>query len=169
MAFTASIVHVPASPFDQVLTPMALHVSPAAVSNRTPEAALPDSVLISIIDDDESVREATRGLLRSFGFVVEIFPSAPDFLQSPCLHKTSCLIADIHMPVMTGLELHGRLVELGHAIPTILITAYPDERLRARALNDGVICHLAKPFGADELLRCVREALEQGTTTEGQS
>jgi FixJ family two-component response regulator len=148
---------------------MAVHASPAAVSNRTLEAALSNNVLISVIDDDESVREATRGLLRSFGFMIETFPSALDFLGSPRLHQTSCLIADIHMPAMTGLELHGRLVELGHAIPTILITAYPDESLRARALSNGVICHLSKPFGADELLQCVHQALGQGTSTEGPS
>jgi FixJ family two-component response regulator len=169
MAFIVPIVDFSLSPFDQALTQMALYASPAAISNRTPEAALPDSALISVIDDDESVREATRGLLRSFGFVVQTFPSAQDFLQSLRLQETSCLIADIHMPVMTGVELHARLVELGHTIPTILITAYPDECLRARALNDGVTCHLAKPFGADDLLRCVRQALEQGKTTDGQS
>lgn len=148
---------------------MAVYASPAAVSNRAPETALSNNVLISVIDDDESVREATRGLLRSFGFTIETFPSALDFLASAHLHETSCLIADIHMPAMTGLELHGRLVESGHAIPTILITAYPDESLRDRALKNGVICHLSKPFGADELLQCVHRALRQRKPTEGQS
>ena len=147
---------------------MALHTLPAAVSNRTPEAALFNNVLISVIDDDASVREATRGLLRSFGFKIETFASALDFLGSPRLHETSCLITDIHMPAMTGLKLHGRLVELGHTIPTILITAYPDESLRARALSNGVICHLSKPFGADELLQCINLGLGQGAPAEGQ-
>jgi FixJ family two-component response regulator len=148
---------------------MAMRASPAVVSKRSLESALPDSILISVIDDDESVREATRGLLRSFGFTTETFSSALDFLGFPRLNETSCVIADIHMPVMTGLELYGRLLELGHVIPTILITAYPDESLRTRALSNGVICHLSKPFGADELVKCVHLALERGKPAEGQS
>jgi FixJ family two-component response regulator len=146
-----------------------VHASLAAISNRTLESALPDNILISVIDDDASVREATTGLLRSFGFTIVAFSSAQDFLVFPRLNETSCLIADIHMPVMTGVELYGRLLELGHAIPTILITAYPDESLRARALSNGVICHLTKPFGADELVQCIHLALEQRKPAEGQS
>lgn len=130
---------------------------------------MPDNLLISIIDDDESVREAIRGLLRSLGFLIEAFSSAQDFLESPRLRETACLIADIHMPIMTGLELYGRLVELGHTIPTILITAYPDDSVRARALKNGVICHLSKPFAADDLLRCVGLALERQKAAEGHS
>lgn len=128
-----------------------------------------DNALISIVDDDEFVREAIRSLLRSLGFVVEAFPSAQDFLVSPRLPETSCLVADVHMPAMTGLELYGRLVESGHAIPTILITAYGDDGVRARALSIGVLCYLSKPFAEDDLLRCVRQALEQRKTGEGQS
>jgi len=122
---------------------------------------LSENALISIIDDDEFVREALRGLLRSLGFTIEAFPSAQGFLESVRLRETSCLIADVHMPAMTGLELYDRLVESGHAIPTILITAYPEDSMRARALNNGVICYLSKPFAEDDLLRCVRSALQR--------
>jgi FixJ family two-component response regulator len=132
-----------------------------------PEATLSEDALISIVDDDEFVREALRGLLRSLGFTIEAFPSAQDFLESVRLRETSCLIADVHMPAMTGLELYGRLVESGHAIPTILITAYPDDSMRARALNNGVMCYLSKPFAEDDLLRCVRLALRRRNPSEG--
>jgi len=122
---------------------------------------LPTTTLISIIDDDEDVREAIAGLMKSWGFTVEVFPSAVDFLARPNVRDTSCLIVDVHMPRMTGTELHRRLVELGHAIPTILITAYPDDSVRDRALADGIICYLTKPCDEDALLGCVRSALER--------
>lgn len=117
--------------------------------------------LIAIVDDDESSREAAKGLLNSLGFTVEAFPSALDFLASPhILRNTCCLVADVNMPHMTGVELYGRLAELGCAIPIILITAYPDDSVRARAMADGVICYLSKPCDADTLLGCVRSALK---------
>jgi FixJ family two-component response regulator len=115
--------------------------------------------LISIVDDDESVREATTGLMQSLGYRAEAFPSAEDFLQSRRLGQTACLIADINMPGMSGLELHRHLSASGKPIPTILITAYPDEAARARALSAGVLCYLSKPFPEDDLLSCVRNAL----------
>jgi FixJ family two-component response regulator len=93
--------------------------------------------------------------------MVEAFPSGVDFLASPHVRETSCLIADVHMPRITGVELHGRLLESGYAIPTILITAYPDDSVRARVLRNGVICYLSKPFDEDALLGCVRSALER--------
>ena len=88
--------------------------------------------LISIVDDDESVREGTKGLMRSVGFRAETFESAQDFLKSDGARRTSCLILDMQMPGMVGLELHERLVASGNPVPTILITAYPDDRVRAR-------------------------------------
>ena len=97
--------------------------------------------------------------MRSFGYAVEPFASAADFLASPRLGETACLIADVHMPRMTGLELHRRLVELGHAIPTILVTAYPDNEVRTRALKDGVVCYLRKPVDENHLMQCLRAAL----------
>jgi FixJ family two-component response regulator len=125
------------------------------------EAGLPTKTLISIIDDDEDVREAIAGLLKSRGFTVEVFASAVDFLACPNVRDTSCLIVDVHMPRMTGIELHRRLVESGYAIPTILITAYPNDSVRVRALADGVVCYLIKPCDEDALLGCVWSALER--------
>lgn len=116
--------------------------------------------MISIVDDDESVREATRGLMNSLGFMAEAFASAEDFLTSERAQRTACLIADMQMPGMTGLELHARLVASGRTIPMILITGYPDDRSRARALKAGISYYLTKPFSEDALLSCIRSALE---------
>lgn len=115
--------------------------------------------LIAIVDDDEALREAIAGLLRSLGLAVEAFPSAVDFLASPSIGNTSCMIADVQMPGMTGIELYRRLRELGCAIPTILITAYSDDFVRARALADGVVGYLGKPFNDDALIACLNTAL----------
>jgi FixJ family two-component response regulator len=117
--------------------------------------------LISIIDDDESMREAIKGLMRSLGYRVEAAASAQEFLSSRYVRLTSCLIADMQMPGMTGLELHRHLSASGKPIPTILITAYPDNGVRARALSTGVIGYLSKPFEEDDLLACIRSALTQ--------
>ena len=118
--------------------------------------------LISIVDDDQAVRQSIGRLMRSLGFTAETFNSAAAFLNSSRLDQTACLITDINMPEMTGVELYERLTDAGRAIPTILITAYPDETVRERALNDGVVCYLPKPFDEADLLLCVREALERG-------
>ena len=118
--------------------------------------------LISIVDDDQAVRESIRRLMRSLGFTAETFRSAAAFLASSRLDQTACLIADINMPEMTGVELYGRLIDAGHAIPTILITAYPDDTVRGRALNDGVVCYHAQAGREADLLLCVREALGRG-------
>ena len=123
--------------------------------------------LISIVDDDESVREATRNLMDSQGFPAEAFESAEDFLHSKFVQETSCLIADIQMPGMSGLELHSHLTKSGHNIPMILITAYHNDRTQARALNAGVICYLKKPFSEDELLGCIRAVLGRHGSPRG--
>jgi FixJ family two-component response regulator len=115
--------------------------------------------LISVVDDDESVREATKGLMQSLGYASAAFPSAEDFLQSRDVSRTSCLIADVNMPGMSGLDLYRHLSALGKSLPTILITAYPDERIREGALNSGVICYLSKPFDESDLLSCLRSAV----------
>ena len=125
--------------------------------------------LISIVDDDEPFREAMTSLMKSLGFEVEAFPSAEAFLASPRLASTSCLIADVHMPTMTGIELHRQLVASGRTIPVILITAYPDDNIRARALAAGVICYLSKTFDDDALLSFVRSALVQAGPGEARS
>ena len=114
--------------------------------------------MVSIVDDDQSVRESMLGLVRSLGLEACSFESAPDFLASASIGVTGCLIADVHMPRMTGPELHARLIELGQAIPTILVTAYPNEDVRARALADGVLCYLSKPIDDDALIGCIRSA-----------
>ncbi len=122
---------------------------------------MPKKPVISIVDDDASVREGTMDLIKAMGFIAEAFQRAEDFLKSNRLHRTSCLIADVRMPVMTGLEPHRRLVRSGNVIPTILITAHADDGDRARALRAGVICYLAKPFNQDDLLACIHTALER--------
>lgn len=125
-----------------------------------PEVVLPKGRMISIVDDDQFVRKSLKRLMKALGYKVSDFSSAADFLELPSLAETDCLIADIHMPGMTGVELYGRLTGVGHAIPTILITAYPDDSVRERALNDGVVCYLTKPFRERDLIDCVRSALD---------
>src|ERR1700679_522667 len=116
---------------------------------------MPKASLISVVEDDRFFRESMRRLMRSLGYSVEAFPAAAEFLASPRLAETACLIADVDMPVMTGLELHKCLIEEGYAIPTILVTASPDEDIKARALTDGVVCYLRKPVDQEHILRCV--------------
>ena len=130
---------------------------------------MPKASLVSVVEDDRFFRESMRRLMRSLGYSVEAFPTAADFLASPRLAETTCLIADVHMPAMTGLELHRRLIEAGYAIPTILVTAYPDEDVRTRALKGGVVCYLRKPIDREHLLRCVRAALHSGDGDEENS
>jgi FixJ family two-component response regulator len=126
-------------------------------------------LLVSVVEDDQYFRDSMRRLMRSLGYSVEAFPSAADFLASPRLIETTCLIADVHMPAMTGLELYRHLIDAGHTIPTILVTAYPDEVDRARALDDGVVCYLRKPVDEQHLIRCLRAALESGEPGEQKS
>jgi FixJ family two-component response regulator len=102
--------------------------------------------IISVIDDDASVRAATNNLLRSHGYIVHTFASAEEFLRSTHLNGTSCVIADVQMPVMSGLDLLTRMRTQGYRAPFIFITAFPDESVRARALEAGAICFLAKPI-----------------------
>ena len=116
--------------------------------------------VIAIVDDDALIREALKDLLESAGYSSVVFSSAQRFLKSKRLTTFACLITDMRMPGTTGLELHQRLVAAGHAIPTILITAYPDEALRARAIGAGIRCYLPKPVTSEALLTCVGEALE---------
>jgi FixJ family two-component response regulator len=127
---------------------------------RTPEAQVQKPPMISIVDDDRAVREGLTDLIKSMGFEAESYSSASDFLKSADRRITSCLIADVQMPEMTGLELHDRQVKLGDNIPTILITAFPNDRDRKWAARSGVICYLAKPFNDDDLFACIRCALE---------
>jgi FixJ family two-component response regulator len=116
--------------------------------------------VIAIVDDDESVRVAVSGMVESFGYSVGSFESADEFLRSDRVDGTSCLILDVQMPGTSGLELHNRLMSSGHRIPTIFVTAYPDARVRERALRAGAVCFLPKPFARDELFGCINAALE---------
>jgi FixJ family two-component response regulator len=120
---------------------------------------VPKGPLVAIVDDDESIRDTTKDLLESAGFAAPaVFARAASLLKSRRLSQVSCLIADMRMPKMTGLELHRHLVATNRAIPTILMTAYPDARAEAQAIKAGVVCYLIKPFAADELLACVYRA-----------
>ncbi|HWZ71431.1 MAG TPA: response regulator [Casimicrobiaceae bacterium] len=118
--------------------------------------------VISIVDDDQSFRDSMRRLLKSLGYPVAVFPSAGEFLASPKLAATACLVADVHMPAITGIELYRQLIETGHAIPTILVTAYPDDNVRKRMLSMGVECYLPKPLEEAELIGCLRSACGRG-------
>jgi FixJ family two-component response regulator len=133
------------------------------------EAAMVKRRLISIVEDDEHFRESMIKLVKLLGYTVDAFPSAADFLVSPSLTQTACLVTDVHMPGMTGVELCRRLVDAGYTIPTILVTAYPDEDVRDQALKDGVVCYLSKPVDDNHLERCLRSALQLGTPIEENS
>jgi FixJ family two-component response regulator len=108
--------------------------------------------VISVIDDDASVRAATDNLLGSHGYPVQTFASAEEFLQSAQLNDSPCVIADVQMPAMSGLDLLTHMRTRGYKASFIFITAFPDESVRARALKAGAICFLAKPFAAPELI-----------------
>jgi len=115
--------------------------------------------LVSVVDDDRFFRESMCRLMRSLGYTVDIFSSAADFLASPRLAETACLIADIHMPAMTGFELYRHLIDAGRSIPTILVTGHPNDVDRARALNGGVVCYLRKPVDEQDLIWCLSAAV----------
>jgi FixJ family two-component response regulator len=117
--------------------------------------------LLMCVEDDPEVREAIEGLLVALGFAAEVFSSAEEFIQSSRLSETSCLITDVQLRGMSGIELQHRLAALGHRIPTIVITAFPDERIRTQALNAGAVCVLYKPINMDELVDCIDSALNR--------
>jgi FixJ family two-component response regulator len=118
-----------------------------------------ESALIAVVDDDEAIREATESLIRSVGFRAVVFPSAEDFLRSSHLQDTACLIVDVRMPGMSGLELQRQLAAANYSMPIIFITAHGDEEARARALRAGAVAFLDKPFSDEVLLRAVQAAL----------
>ena len=121
--------------------------------NKTP--------LISIVDDDRFVRRAIESLVTSHGSPACTFPTAEEFLQSPLLAETSCLISDVQMPGISGVQLQDRLADLGLSIPTIFITAYPDDAVRTRVIATGAVCFLHKPFEARSLIECIDNALNR--------
>ncbi len=115
--------------------------------------------MISIVDDDELVREATKGLVRSLGYTAVTFASAEEFLSSDSVRDTSCVIADVQMAGLSGIDLQQQLVAQGLALPVIFITAFPDERTRRRALDAGAVDYLSKPFTDEQLVSCLDIAL----------
>jgi FixJ family two-component response regulator len=115
--------------------------------------------LISIVDDDESTRESTKGFVRSLGYQAAAFASAEEFLQSDSVDSTSCLITDVQMPGLSGIDLQRGLIAQGVQLPTIFITAFPEEEVRARAMKAGALGYLSKPFSEESLLRCLSTAL----------
>jgi FixJ family two-component response regulator len=128
---------------------------------------LSDPSLISIVDDDQAFGDSMRRLLKSLGYTVAVFPSAAEFLASPKFAATTCLVADIHMPAMTGVELYRHLIETGHVIPTILVTAHPNDSVQERMLTLGVECYLRKPLEEADLIGCLRCAFARGKALRG--
>jgi len=115
--------------------------------------------LISVVDDDNSIRESLQGFIRSLGFSAGVFASAEEFLNSDYLRKSDCLILDVRMPGMNGLELQRQLVESQSGIPVIFITSHEDEVARLQALKDGAVDYLLKPFSEEALLNAIYTAL----------
>ena len=118
--------------------------------------------VIAIVDDDESFRRATTSFVRSLGYGTAAFESAEAFLKSDHVHDADCLITDVQMPGMTGIELQGRLIAQGSSLPVIFITAFPEMRARAQAVAAGAIGFLAKPFDDQGLVACLNQALARG-------
>jgi FixJ family two-component response regulator len=116
--------------------------------------------LIAVVDDDEAIREATESLIRSVGFRVVVYASAEDFLRSSHLQVIACLIVDVRMPGMSGLELQQQLATANYSIPIIFITAHGDAETRTRALRAGAVAFLDKPFSDEVLLGAVQAALQ---------
>jgi FixJ family two-component response regulator len=115
--------------------------------------------LISVVDDDESIRRTTTRLIESFGFRAAAFESADSFLRSGQLRDTACLIVDVQMPGMNGLQLQSHLAAEGRGIPIIFITAYDDKESRRRAMQAGAVAFLGKPFSDEQLLQSIRSTL----------
>jgi FixJ family two-component response regulator len=126
--------------------------------------------LISVVDDDESVRESLDGLLRSVGFAVKVFASAEEFLTSDHHCEIDCLLLDVRLPGMNGIELHRRLVANHSEIPVVFITAHgSEEGVRSQALQNGAVDYLIKPLSEDTVLAAVQKALSAKRHTQGQS
>jgi len=137
-----------------------VHIRAEDLINLRPRISnLSKMPVIAIVDDDESFRRATTSFVRSLGYGTAAFDSAEAFLKSERINDADCLITDVQMPGMTGIELQGRLIAQGHSLPVIFITAFPEMKARAQALADGAIGFLAKPFDDKGLIQCLDEAL----------
>jgi len=117
------------------------------------------AALIAVVDDDASIRMATDSFLRSRGYAVGTFSSAQEFLDSGDIRRASCVITDVRMPVIDGVQLQAEVRARGCRVPFIFITAFPEEAMRVRAMRDGATCFLTKPFEAPQLLGCLEQAL----------
>jgi FixJ family two-component response regulator len=138
-------------PIGTALTPLAFF-SKRRAAMKTP--------VIAIVDDEQSMRDATKSLVRSLGYHASTFCSADDFLKSEQVHDTSCLITDVQMPGLSGLDLQDRLIAGGHRIPIIFMTGYPNDSVRAHAMKAGAVCFLNKPFSEDHFIGCIEKALK---------
>ena len=117
-------------------------------------------MLIAIVDDEEPVRDATKSLVRSLGYHASTFASADEFLKFQQIHDTSCLITDVQMPGLNGLDLQDHLIARGHCIPIIFMTGFPNDSVRARAMKAGAVCFLNKPFSEGHFIGCIEKALK---------
>jgi FixJ family two-component response regulator len=144
-------------PFLQTLLPV----------NRSCQVSNPKPI-VAIVDDDNAVGNSIALLMRSVGLIAKAYSSGEEFLRSPELSRTGCLVVDFNMPRMSGLDLHNNLFRLGIEIPTVLITAYPSDDIRDRASQAGVICYLPKPFDESDLLNCIQAALDRAKGNRGE-
>jgi FixJ family two-component response regulator len=133
--------------------------------SRAEDKQLQKVPIVSIIDDDESVRLAVKSLVRSLGLIAYTFASAEEFLQSPHVNDTACLITDLQLPGMNGLKLQNVVLAQGRGMPIIFVTAFPEERFRKRALEAGAVGFLSKPFDGQALISLVEGALNRGWET----
>jgi FixJ family two-component response regulator len=135
-------------------------LDPGLVRQR--ELELPN-IDVAIVEDDESVRESTRHLLQLLGYATAAFASAEDFLNSGLVRDTACLITDVRLPGISGVELQSRLILDGHRIPIIFVSAFPDVALRARVLKSGAISYLSKPLREQSLIDSLDQAFKRPT------
>jgi FixJ family two-component response regulator len=127
------------------------------------EPRVPHTPVIAIVDDDESFRHATLSFVRSLGYSAAAFPSADAFLNSDAIENTDCLITDVQMPGMSGIELQNHLLAQGNRVPVIFVTAFPETEARGDALRAGAVGFLGKPFGDENLISCLNKALATRT------
>ena len=128
---------------------------------------MPEALVISIVDDDRPTGDAIGELVRSLGYRTAVFPSAEQFLESGRIGETACLITDLQMPGMSGLDLQNRLRDEGFLTPVIFVSAFPEERYRTRALDAGAVAFLSKPFEEQSLVACINAALSGGSAQFG--
>jgi FixJ family two-component response regulator len=139
-----------------------MNSAPTPTNSKPSPIAIPRTPFIAIVDDDESVRLALKSLLSSVGLYAETFASGEEFMESHYLSHTNCLIADVRMPGMSGLELQDRLKAANRPIPIIFISAHDDGEARIRSLRAGAVDFLQKPFSEESLLRAISTCLEKG-------